>query len=65
MYTVQATNHFNDTHFEQSYLSKQTAVRIFNTATKCVDCKEVIMIDALTGCILLEWDSIKGLVWVD
>lgn len=61
MYTVIAHNHFRTVNFEESYLEFDLALFAFNTATKCADCENAILISALTGEIIMAWDYDEGL----
>ena len=61
MYEVIAHNKINTITFDEYYMDKDYAQLAFNTATKCVDCECVEMIDALTGEIILAWEWIKGI----
>lgn len=56
MYTVIAENHVETVKFEENFLELAYAELAFNTAKKCVDCKWAILIDALTGEVLKDWD---------
>ena len=61
MYTVNARNHFRTVEFEQSYLEFDLALFAFNAAVKCADCENAMLLDALTGEIIMAWDYDKGL----
>ena len=61
MYTVFANNHFRTVEFEESYLEFNLALFAFNAAVKCADCENAILIDALTGEIIMAWDYDNGL----
>ena len=61
MFTVTAHNHFHIVNFEESYLEFDLALFAFNTAVKCADCENAMLIDALTGEIIMAWDYDIGL----
>lgn len=57
MFTVFAFNHANTVDFEKSYLEWDYALQIFNTATKCEDCRSAFIIDATTGELIMDWNA--------
>lgn len=59
MYIVTATNFVNTVTFEEYYLERKLAFDMFNTATKCVDCEQAMIISATTGEVLAEYISGK------
>ena len=61
MFTVTAHNHFRTVEFEQNYLDFDLALLAFNTATKCEDCAGAMLLDALTGEIVMAWNYVDGL----
>lgn len=56
MHTVYARTYNNKT-WEQTFIDKEYAMLIFNTARKAVDCANVDLLDATTGEVLICWDS--------
>lgn len=61
MYTVTAHNHFKTINFEETYLEFDLALFAFNTAVECVDCENAMLMNALTGEIIMAWEYNKGL----
>lgn len=55
MFTVTATTHSGKI-WEQTYIDGEYAVIDFYTATSAVDCKNVMLVDATTGEVHMEWD---------
>ena len=64
MYEVIANNKIDTIKFDEYYMDKDYARLTFDTAMKCVDCAEVILMDATTGEILLSWEWTKGITWI-
>ena len=59
MYTVFANNHFETVNFEQSFLEYTLAEMVFKTACKCEDCASAMMMNALTGEVLADFNNGK------
>lgn len=60
MFEVTATNHVRTVEFDEYYLENDMAILAFNTAMKCVDCSHALLMNALTGEIMREYDYYKG-----
>jgi hypothetical protein len=58
MFEVIARNHFHTVEFDEFYLEKEYAVQSFETARKCVDCEYAMLLDALTGEIIRDYDGV-------
>ena len=65
MYEVIAHNKIGTITYDEYYMEKDYARVAFNAAMKCVDCANVDLIDATTGEVLLSWEWIKGITWID
>lgn len=61
MYTVFANNHFHNVNFEQSFLEYKLAEMVFKTACKCEDCETAMIMNALTGELVAEYDYVNGI----
>lgn len=61
MFEITARNHVNTVDFDEYYLDRELAITTFNTATKCVDCACAMLINALTGEVMREYDYYKGI----
>ena len=50
---------FNGGKVVKNYLDKEYAIAVFNSFITCVDAREVLMIDGLTGEVLFAWEGGK------
>ena len=56
MYIVSACNHFGTVNREWYILEKEYAVTVFNNAARCIDCSSALLLDGMTGEVILEYE---------